>query len=299
MANQLNALTPEEELVIVDKGTEVPFSGEFNSQKRPGKYFCKRCGAELYRSEDKFESSCGWPSFDDEVPGAVKKEIDADGTRTEIMCANCGAHLGHVFEGEKLTAKDTRHCVNSISMRFIPAEFESGEENFAVLGGGCFWCLDSLLSEVRGIKSVTAGYAGGQSLNPDYRNIDDHAEVVKVIYDSAIMDFESLLKIFFAAHDPTTVDCQGRDVGRQYRSIILFATLKQQEQANAMIDRLNGEKLFKDPIVTEVKLLWAFYPAEDYHQDYYKKNPEAAYCRAVINPKLAKFRQEFASLLKK
>ncbi|WNY24866.1 methionine-R-sulfoxide reductase [Methanolapillus millepedarum] len=116
----LKKLTPEEERVIVYKGTEMPFTGKFLHNKVSGTYVCKRCGTALYQSEDKFESGCGWPSFDDEIPGAVKKIPDSDGFRIEIICNNCGAHLGHVFEGERLTKKNVRHCVNSVSLEFIP-----------------------------------------------------------------------------------------------------------------------------------------------------------------------------------
>ncbi len=299
---EYNHLTPEEKRVIENKGTERPFSGEYDKFAGDGVYICRRCNAPLYDSKDKFDAHCGWPSFDDEIRGAVKRETDADGVRTEITCANCEAHLGHVFTGEKMTAKDTRHCVNSISMRFIPRKFKAGETRSAVFGGGCFWCLDAVFRGLNGVISVIAGYAGGHTLNPTYGEVSGgatgHAETVKIEFDTDMIKFRDLLEIFFTIHNPTTLNRQGNDVGEQYRSIILYQTWGQKIEADKIIRELEYDEVFDHKIVTEVRPLVKFYPAEDYHQDYFNKNPEAGYCQAIIAPKLKKFREKYAALVR-
>ncbi len=162
-------LTPEEARVIVQKGTELPFSGKYHAFKEKGTYVCKRCGAPLYLSTAKFDSGCGWPSFDEEIPGAVKRQPDADGLRTEITCAACGAHLGHVFLGEGFTATNTRHCVNSISMNFIPADAKKTET--AVFASGCFWGTQYYLQQAKGVLTTTVGFTGGHTANPTYEEV--------------------------------------------------------------------------------------------------------------------------------
>lgn len=297
---EMKQLTPEEKRIIEDKKTEAPFSGEYENFYKEGTYVCRRCGAVLYRSEDKFDAHCGWPSFDAEVPGAVERSLDADGSRTEITCARCGAHLGHVFLGEKLTEKDTRHCVNSLSMKFVPEGAQRKTET-AYFGSGCFWCAEAVFQMVKGVLSVTPGYAGGTVENPTYEDVSTgttgHAETVKIEFDPARISYEALLDIFFTTHDPTTPDRQGNDVGPQYRSVILAGNETQLEIARKSIADLEKEGIFDAPIVTQTALLDKFYPAEEYHRNYFQKNPNAAYCQTVISPKISKMRKKFKNLL--
>jgi peptide methionine sulfoxide reductase msrA/msrB len=288
---KLNKLTPQEEAVIVRKGTELPFTGEYDRNFAAGTYACRRCNAPLYRSESKFDAHCGWPAFDDEIKGAVKRAKDADGMRTEIQCSKCGAHLGHVFEGERHTPKNIRHCVNSLSLKFVPSQ----TLQTIVFGGGCFWCTEAIFLRMKGVAKVTSGYAGGTTKNPTYAQVctgtTGHAEVVKVDYDASQLKAGNLLELFFALHDPTSPNKQGNDVGSQYRSAIFYTEQGQKKTAESFIKA--AQKQFDKPIVTEVKKLDAFYPAEDYHKDYYSKNPLQPYCMLVITPKLLKLKKKF------
>ncbi|MCP4567481.1 MAG: bifunctional methionine sulfoxide reductase B/A protein [FCB group bacterium] len=273
-----NELTPDEKRVIINKGTERPFIGEFYTHKDVGTYTCKQCDAPLYKSDQKFESDCGWPSFDDEIDGAVKRVPDVDGSRTEIICNNCGGHLGHVFTGERLTDKNIRHCVNSISMSFIAAETESEYET-AYFAAGCFWGVEYLFQQEAGVISTRVGYMGGKTDNPTYEKVcyenTTHAEAIKVVFDAKQITYEKLARLFFEIHDPTQVDRQGPDVGTQYRSEIFYVNNDQKKTAEKLIDILN-EKDFK--IATQVTKAVPFWEAEEYHQDYYKKNGGTPYC---------------------
>jgi peptide-methionine (S)-S-oxide reductase len=175
-------------------------------------------------------------------------------------------------------------------------------KEMATLGGGCFWCLEAVYQDLNGVESVVSGYTGGHVDNPTYRAVCNgttgHAEVVQVTYDSDVVSFEDILNVFFTIHDPTTLNRQGNDVGTQYRSAIYYHDDSQREVAEATIQRFNADKVWRDPIVTEVTELGTFYVAEDYHQNYYKNNPYQGYCRVVIEPKVAKFRKQFVDQLK-
>jgi peptide methionine sulfoxide reductase msrA/msrB len=273
-----NKLTKEEEKIIIHKGTEVPFSGKYNNYWEKGTYTCKRCNAPLFISENKFDAGCGWPSFDDEIPDAVKRVPDPDGVRTEIVCASCGAHLGHVFVGEGLTEKDVRHCVNSISLNFVPAEKERRTEK-AIFAGGCFWGTEYYFKRAKGVILTTVGYIGGKKNDPTYEEVchnnTGHAEAVEIEFDPEITSYEELVKLFMEIHDSTQVNRQGPDVGEQYRSEIFYFNEEQKGTVEKVIKILK-DKGYK--VATKVTKASTFWKAEEYHQNYYDKKGGIPYC---------------------
>ncbi|MEA3370341.1 MAG: bifunctional methionine sulfoxide reductase B/A protein [Campylobacterota bacterium] len=277
----LNKLSDSESRVIIDKGTERAFSGKYYQHKKDGVYLCKQCDAPLYKSSSKFESGCGWPSFDDEIEGAVKRVKDADGRRTEIVCARCGGHLGHVFEGERFTEKNTRHCVNSISLNF--QEKKSDGLKKAYFAGGCFWGVEYHFENLDGVVSVDSGYMGGEKKNPSYRDVtkgdSGHVEVVEITYDSKKVSYESLAKLFFEIHDPTQVDGQGPDIGSQYLSAVFVSNAVERKTIQKLTDILSSQGM---KIATKVEELKPFYKAEKYHQDYYERKGSQPYCHAYV-----------------
>lgn len=172
----------------------------------------------------------------------------------------------------------------------------------AIFAGGCFWCLDAAFRLLRGVEAVDSGYIGGDKPNPSYDSVcsgnTGHAEAIRIVYDESIITYKDLLTVFFGFHDPTTLNRQGNDVGTQYRSAIFPIGAEQETEARAIIAQLTADETFSKPIVTTIETGHEFFPAENYHQDYYRKNPDQGYCAAIISPKLAKLRQHYASLLR-
>lgn len=278
MQNKSASLTPLVLSVVKNKGTEAPFSGEYDDFAESGSYLCKECGLALYRSNTKFHSGCGWPSFDEELPNAVKRETDADGRRTEILCARCDAHLGHVFTGEGMTAKNTRHCVNSLSLDFV-ADKEVIDTEEAIFAAGCFWGVEHYFKQLPGVLKTEVGYSGGKNDNPTYEQVcrenTGHYEVIRVIYDTSKTNFETVCKFFFEIHNPEQNNGQGPDLGQQYLSVAFYFDEQQKQIIEKLIQQLKAKGFNISTQVLPVKTFWR---AETYHQDYYRKTGKEPYC---------------------
>jgi peptide methionine sulfoxide reductase msrA/msrB len=282
---QLNKLSTFEKHIIVDKGTERAFSGKYVNMTEKGIYKCKVCGSALYRSDDKFTSHCGWPSFDDAIPSAIKELPDRDGRRIEIVCATCGAHMGHVFKGEGYTKKNTRHCVNSASLEFTKEKKRGVASSLkkAYFAGGCFWGVEYYLEKIKGVKDVTSGFMGGNMSNPSYKDViyknTGHLETVEVVYDPAKVSYETLAKTFFEIHDPTQTNGQGPDIGSQYLSAVFVSSREERKIINKLIKILESKGL---KVATKVLTKRDFYTAEEYHQDHYKRKGGTPYCHTRV-----------------
>ena len=265
-------LNTAEQHILKNKGTEAPFTGEYNEHFDAGIFICRACENPLYESNTKFNSGCGWPSFDDEIEGAINHHQDLSGgrNRTEICCARCNGHLGHVFRGEQITEKNTRHCVNSLSIKFIL----HNHLETATFGAGCFWHVEKIFRQTKGVYLANSGYMGGDTLNPTYKEIcigdTNHAEVVNINFNPKVISYIDLLDIFWKNHNPTTLNQQGVDIGTQYRSVIFYYSDLQKVSAEKSIEELKGN--FSKPIVTQIIAKDTFYRAEEYHQNYLNKN---------------------------
>lgn len=279
--NPTKSFTELETEVMFHKATERPGTNKYDHFFEAGLYVCKNCESPLYYSDFKFDSGCGWPAFDDEIKGAIRKETDKDKYRNEILCNNCGIHLGHIFTGEGATTKNLRHCVNSASMDFVDENDMNSDSRFqvAVMAAACFWGVQYYFDKLDGVISTQVGYAGGRTIEPNYKQICEgntgHLEALKVIFDSRTVNFEQLIKYFFEIHDFEQTDGQGNDVGEQYLSAIFPQDQSQLETSTKVIQELTT-KNYK--VATKLLPKTKFYKAEEYHQEYYAKGGGTPYC---------------------
>lgn len=277
-----SSLSKQQLAIIREKGTEYPFTGEYTDLEQAGTYLCRQCGIALYRANSKFHSGCGWPSFDTEIADHVTKQIDVDGHRTEILCKRCNAHLGHVFHGEGFTLKNTRHCVNSMSLDFVTSTSVIDTDE-AIFAAGCFWGVEHFFKQLNGVIKTEAGYIGGHIEQPTYQEIcaglSGHYEAVRIVYDPCLITYEQLTKYFFEIHDPTQKNGQGPDLGEQYLSVIFYYNQAQHELAAKLVAEL---KRLGYEVATRLKPVNTFWPAETFHQDYYAKIGKQPYCHRYI-----------------
>ena len=264
--------------VVKNKGTEKPFSGEYDHFGDTGTYLCRQCGLALFRSNTKFHSGCGWPSFDEEIKDAVKRVNDVDGRRVEILCVRCQAHLGHVFYGEEYTDTNTRHCVNSLSLDFV-ADMSVVETEEAIFAAGCFWGVEYYFNQLPGVLKTQVGYSGGSHTAPSYEDVcsgtSGHYEVLRVVYNPAVINYKKITQFFFEIHDATQNNGQGSDIGKQYQSVIFYYDYVQKNIAEELVQQL---KDMNYQVSTKVLPVSVFWPAEEYHQNYYTKNGKQPYC---------------------
>lgn len=276
--DKTQSLTPLARRVIGEKATEYPHTGSYVQPRSQGTYLCRRCGLALFRADSQFSSGCGWPSFDAEIANTVKHIPDADGLRTEILCSRCDGHLGHIFTGEQFTLRNRRYCVNSASIDYV-VDDEVLDSAEAIVAGGCFWGVEFYLTRLPGVLKVEAGYTGGMILNPSYEQLcagtSGHYEAVRVVYDSAKIDYLTVVKHFFEIHDPTQKNGQGPDIGQQYQSAVFYYDDAQHADAQALIQQLKQKGY---DVCTRLLPVQTFWPAEEYHQQYYHKHNKLPYC---------------------
>lgn len=303
-------LSPEQYNITRDQGTEPAFSSEYNNNHEAGIYYCVSCGNPLFSSENKFESGTGWPSF--WKPYSLRSvQVSTDSSigmqRDEISCLRCNAHLGHVFnDGPPPTG--LRFCTDGVALLFKANNINNKSTanlsaySKATFAAGCFWCEETVFESVKGVAEVISGYSGGSSKNPSYEEVGsgkiDHAETVEIYYDSTKVNYQTLLKVFFASQDPTQVNGQGPDIGSQYRSIVFYRTPDEKKWTENYINELNRSGNYKKPIATQVLPYNIFWKAEEYHQNYIQQHPTESYVQHESIPRIKKTQKQFPELFK-